>query len=42
MARLLLLARYRRPVVAVMARGSILLGHIVAPKGARYADCLEG
>jgi hypothetical protein len=31
-------ARHRRPVVAVVARGSILLGHGVAPEGARYAN----
>ncbi len=31
-------ARHRRPVVAVVARGGILIGHGMAPEGARYAD----
>jgi hypothetical protein len=39
---LLLLARRHRPIFAVVARGSILLGHGVAPRGPRYADHLEG
>ncbi len=35
-------ARRRRPVVAVVARGSISLRHGVAPGGAWYANHLEG
>jgi hypothetical protein len=38
MARLLLPARHLRPVVAVVARGGILIGHGVGPKGAWYAN----
>ena len=35
-------ARCRRPNVAVVAGGGILLGHGVAPRGAWYNDRLEG
>jgi hypothetical protein len=42
MAGLSLPAHCRRPVVAVLARGSTSLGHGVAPRGARCADRLEG
>jgi hypothetical protein len=42
MARLTLLACHCRPVVAVMARRSILPGHGVVPGCARYANRLEG
>ncbi len=35
-------ARRRRPIVAVVARGGILLGHGVAPGGAWYNDHLKG
>jgi hypothetical protein len=42
MARLSLPACPCRPIVVVVARGSILLGHGVAPGGARYANRLEG
>jgi hypothetical protein len=38
MAGLLLPARHRMPIVAIVARGGILIGHGMAPKGARYAD----
>ncbi len=34
--------RRRRPIVAVVAGGSIWLGHGVVPGGAFYADHLEG
>ncbi len=37
-AGLTLPARHRRPVVAVVAWGGILIGHSVAPKGAQYAN----
>jgi hypothetical protein len=30
------------PIFAAVARGSILLGHGVVPRGAWYANCLEG
>jgi hypothetical protein len=42
MAGLSWLACRRRPVVAVMARGSISLGHGMALGGAWYANRLEG
>jgi hypothetical protein len=38
MARLSSPACHCRPIIAVMARGGILLGHSVAPKGARYTN----
>jgi hypothetical protein len=41
MARLSLLACCHWPVVVVMAGGSILLGHCMAPRGPQYANCLE-
>jgi hypothetical protein len=39
--RLSLPAHRCRPIVAVVAGGSILLGHGVAPRGVRYADRLK-
>jgi hypothetical protein len=42
MAGLSLPARHRRPIVAVAAWGSILLGHDVVLGGAYYADRLKG
>jgi hypothetical protein len=42
MARLLLPACCRRPIIAVVAGGSILLGHGVVPGGAWYANRLKG
>ncbi len=42
MAGLSLPACHHRPVVFVMARESMLLGHGMVPKGASYADASRG
>jgi hypothetical protein len=42
MAGLSFLACCRRPVVEFVTGGSILLGHGMAPGGARYTDCFKG